>query len=470
MKKTLIFLSVVFAFLVSCQPEVALEGVRISPESLEFLEGAQAKKIYLYLYPNHTTETDVRWVSDPEGIVEVSEDGMVTPLTPGTAEISAVYGDKRFGNCKVTVLPFIHVTSISLDKETLSCPLGSTAQLTATLLPEDCSNPGLTWSSSDETVVKVSSAGEIETIAKGKAVITATAVDGGLTAQCDVEVTYKYVTGLTISPDKITINLGGASKQLEAVIEPADASNPAVIWTSLDESVVTVDKNGIISAVSVGTADVRVTSVENDKLTAICTVTVAKEQTLGPNLVKNPGFENPNDAATDVIAADWYQVPEDWFIEYYGQTKVEFPAKASRSNGEFFISGNGKDVKDILTGEYAGRLPAAGTSGLYQLIDVNPGSEYSYSINIVIKKVNNNQSIKNNESLKILSEDGMTLYSFVPMPDASKDKQKQTLTGSVTIPDGVNQVRIQLDSRDAGKAPNRAPLILFDECTFCELQ
>lgn len=82
---------------------------------------------------------------------------------------------------------YIHVTSISLDRTSLSIPLGRTKTLTATILPEDATNKTITWTSSNPDVATVY-LGQVTPVQTGSCTITATAYDGGLTATCEVTV------------------------------------------------------------------------------------------------------------------------------------------------------------------------------------------------------------------------------------------------------------------------------------------
>ena len=81
-----------------------------------------------------------------------------------------------------------------------------------------------------------------------------------------------HVTGVSISPDSATVNVG-ATLQLTANITPTDATNKNVTWSSSDESVATVNTDGIITGVSAGTSVITVTTVEGG-FEAQCTVIV----------------------------------------------------------------------------------------------------------------------------------------------------------------------------------------------------
>lgn len=87
------------------------------------------------------------------------------------------------------------VTSVTLNKTTLSLDAGKTGKLTATVLPDSAADKSITWSSSKTDVASVSSNGTVTAKKAGTAVITATATNGK-SASCTVT-----VTGGTTDPD-----------------------------------------------------------------------------------------------------------------------------------------------------------------------------------------------------------------------------------------------------------------------------
>ena len=96
------------------------------------------------------------------------------------------------------------VTGVALNKNAMELQVGKTETLTATVTPENASEPGVTWTSSDATVATVNENGVVSAVAKGTAIITATA--GGKPAACTVTVKaasggYYYYPGSTTTTD-----------------------------------------------------------------------------------------------------------------------------------------------------------------------------------------------------------------------------------------------------------------------------
>ena len=82
----------------------------------------------------------------------------------------------------------VHVESVSLSEESLTLTEGDSAQLTATVLPEEADDKSVEWSSSDDDIATVDASGLVTAVTAGTATITVTTVDGGFTATCEVTV------------------------------------------------------------------------------------------------------------------------------------------------------------------------------------------------------------------------------------------------------------------------------------------
>ena len=201
--------------------EVAVNGVHISLSSLTLNYGEEATLTAIVL-PASATNRTVTWSSSDPSVASVSENGVVSAVGIGTATITVTTVDGGFSSsCAITVTG-ISVESVSLDKTSLTIGKDGTAQLTATVLPANASNPAITWESSDETIATVSENGVVTGIKAGTATITVTTADGGKTATCAVTVEmaiagHAFVEmGVTTADGKVlkwaTMNVGANSE------------------------------------------------------------------------------------------------------------------------------------------------------------------------------------------------------------------------------------------------------------------
>ena len=257
--------------------EIPVSGVSLNKESIVITEG-DTETLVATVLPENSTNPSVKWSSSNNNIATVSGDGVVNAVSEGNAIITVTTEDGEYtATCNVKVEPkVIKVTDVVLSDEDgkISIIEGDTAKLTATVLPLDATNQNVTWTSSNNNVAIVSSEGIITAIAPGTADITVTTKDGGFTDTCKVTVTKKIinVSSVTITPTTTTIVEGGTTT-LKATINPSNATNPNITWTSSNEEVATVSEMGVVTAKKEGTAVITVKTVDGNKI-ATCEVNV----------------------------------------------------------------------------------------------------------------------------------------------------------------------------------------------------
>ena len=225
------------------------------------------------VYPNSTSDKSVSWSSDNSAVATVSSDGLVTPISTGTATITVRTedGSNLTAQCIVTVKQY--ATSISLSETDVTICTGNTLQLAATVSPSTTSNPSVTWSSSKTSVATVSSIGLVTAKSTGTAVITAKTADGSnLSASCNVTVK-QLSTSISLNKTSATLYLD-QTVQLTATVSPSNATDKSVVWSSSDNSVATVTSTGLVTAIAPGNAVITATTVDGSNLSATCAITV----------------------------------------------------------------------------------------------------------------------------------------------------------------------------------------------------
>ena len=227
--------------------------------------------------PAAASNKTVSWTSSNNAVATVNSNGLVTALTAGSAIITATTtdGTNLSASCNVTV-SIIPVTTVSLNKTSLTLDIDENYQLVASVYPSNATYKTLTWSSSNNAVATVSSDGLITPRSPGEATITATTTDGtNLTASCQVTVV-KRIKSISLSESSLTLIMPETT-QLFANITPSDATNASLYWTSTNTSVATVDANGLVTSVGVGSATIKATTRDGSNLTASCQVTVKRQ-------------------------------------------------------------------------------------------------------------------------------------------------------------------------------------------------
>lgn len=151
------------------------------------------------------------------------------------------------------------VTGVTLSSTSKTMMKNEMSWLTASVSPSNSAYADVTWTSSDTSVVTVSSKGIVSAISAGSATITATVDDKSATCAITVQ---QPVTKVTLSSASKQMTVGN-TETFSATVTPGNAANVQVTWTSTDASVATVDSTGKVTAKSVGIAVIMATADGN---------------------------------------------------------------------------------------------------------------------------------------------------------------------------------------------------------------
>lgn len=270
----------------------------------------------------------IEWTSSDEEVVTVDATGLITAVGAGEADVTASAKDVNISSTthvKVVITP----TGVEAPEALELVTNGENSKnLDAKMTPEDATEVKLAYESSDESVATVDENGLVTAVADGECTITtyvvadapATAetatqeaaavvtdeekttedenseattdsetvtvpdnldsafgvVPDGLSATTKVTVTTK-VEGITLDKTEGILNVGN-TVTITATVAPEVATNPAVTWSSSDESVATVDETGKITAVAVGNATITATSEDDSSVSANYELTVQQKK------------------------------------------------------------------------------------------------------------------------------------------------------------------------------------------------
>lgn len=270
----------------------------------------------------------IEWTSSDEEVVTVDATGLITAVGAGEADVTASAKDVNISSTthvKVVITP----TGVEAP-ETLELVTNgeNSKNLDAKIVPEDATEVKLAYTSSDDSVATVDENGLVTAVADGECTITtyvvadapataetatqetaavvtdeetptegenseATAdsetvtvpdnldaafgvVPEGLSATTKVTVTTK-VESITLDKTEGILNVGN-TVTITATVAPEAATNPAVTWSSNDESVATVNETGKVTAVAVGNATITATSEDDRSVSADYELTVQQKK------------------------------------------------------------------------------------------------------------------------------------------------------------------------------------------------
>ena len=271
--------------LIGCTEEptpIQVVSVSLDSMSMTLMEG-DTQVLTATVSPSNAANQKVIWSSSNSSVASV-KDGLVSAIKPGNARITVKSDDGgKTATCEVLVSAKVYpVTGVSLNKSSVTLTEGESLTLTATVNPSNATNKNVSWKSSNASVATVSD-GKVTAVKAGSATITVTTEDGSKTATCSVTVSAKVytVTGVSISKTSAEIVVGN-KLQLKATVNPSNATNKNVSWTSSNTSVATVNSRGEVSSLMPGSANIVVTT-EDGRYTAICKIKVVKRTVSGGN-------------------------------------------------------------------------------------------------------------------------------------------------------------------------------------------
>lgn len=250
---------------------VGVTGVKLSSTALTVPRG-ESRMLTAIISPSNATDQTVTFASSDSKVAYVNAAGQITGRKNGTAVITVKTADGSFkASCTVTVVTY--ATSVSIDYKSVSLNVGKTKTLTAKVKPNYVSNSSIKWSSTNKKVATVNKKGKITAVAAGTAVIKATSGDGKAYAVCSVTV-IQPVKSVKFSEKSYSVKIGQL-KVLSAVVSPADATYNTITWSSSNEKIATVDKDGVVKGLKKGTVTITA-SCENGRVKATCKVHVKK--------------------------------------------------------------------------------------------------------------------------------------------------------------------------------------------------
>jgi len=227
------------------------------------------------LLPLETTDPTVEWFCSDSTVIAFDLTGRCYAVGLGSAYIviSTVDGSNISDTCFFTVNPIL-AESITLSRTDTTLHVEDFFSLSCTVLPANTTDPAVSWTSSDSAIVSVDNRGRCRARNLGSAVITVSTLDGsGLSASCSVMVTPVLAESLVLSDTSITLTIGD-SAAISAQVFPANVTNPAVFFESLDAAIAQVDNNGNIKAVGVGNTFITVSTADGSGISAVCLVNV----------------------------------------------------------------------------------------------------------------------------------------------------------------------------------------------------
>ena len=283
------------------------------------------------LVPEHATAASIDWSIADESIAEweISAGSLyVTGLKNGTTTLTGE-GSGVTRTCKITV-EYVAVTGVSVTAAKSSVEIGEESSVSVNISPSGASNTNLSWEASPAGVIEFDPQSlKFTGIAVGTATIKATAIKDKVSGSCTVTVTEPKLKVSSanppadqfLCPDYSFTHLH-KTVQLNATM----GGNPAegITWSSSNEDVATVDKNGLVTAKGHGVCYIYAQSV-----TQKCSIDIWSASKTGYNLTLT--CSTPQYASADCYAI---QTDEEVAPDQYMDASFFDPAMFLKVDGE----------------------------------------------------------------------------------------------------------------------------------------
>lgn len=342
------------------------------------------------------------WSSSNNNIATVTTTGLVIAKQNGSVNIQAkaLDGSNVFATVTLTISnQLIRAQSIALSTinnvQSINTPNG-TLQINANIMPLDASSRIAGWSSSNTAVARVNNFGLVTALGNGTTLITARTLDGSdWTNTFTVSVTNQSVNN-TVFEIQAPNNLSSISTPRGTLALQANFSNQPsaynnVAWSSSDNTIATVNHQGLVTAIKNGTVVITATTLDGNFTTRNRTITITNQ----PELVSRIQLQAPNGSLNLSTAFEVQNIPNQvtnasaqnrtlkWYSDDAALVSID-------SNGQvrawrdgivkiYALSTDGSNIKDSLTFQisnqyiYAQSLQLSAQTGINE-IDINGGT------------------------------------------------------------------------------------------------
>lgn len=240
------------------------------------------------------------------------------------------------------------IEQIKLQSQKLNLEKEETKRLSFTCTPHDAEDTRVTWSSSNNEVVKVSNAGDVTAIKPGKAFVYAVSVvDSKVKDSCEI-VVLQHIQSFTIEPATVLLTKLGDRIKLQTKIQPGDATDKSIRWNSSNQSVCTVTNDGTV--IATGNGSTVVLAYTNDgNIPATCVVTVNTEITGIDNVETTPAVQKSSNGITlRTVLGKYIRIYNSQGTIIYKQRADKDVFELPMSKGMYLIQIDNNVIKIVL--------------------------------------------------------------------------------------------------------------------------
>ena len=282
----------------------AVTGVTLDRTTLS-LEMGETATLLATVLPEDARDKTVTWSSGNTAVATVDQQGKITTVSPGTAQITVTTKDGSFSaSCALTVVErIVPITSISYAEKgtTVKMNMGESYNIRVKVSPDDATeqitvspaiNCPVVCEANKETGTSYWNVLVTALYKTGTGAIFIDSASGNYSTQVMFSISKINVTGIELDRTEATMRVG-QTMTLTPTITPSNASIKTVRWESSDSSVGYVSQSGIVTAKSAGKVRITARSSDNNAIVATCTILI-RSTTVDPGTSEGVGFEDWN--------------------------------------------------------------------------------------------------------------------------------------------------------------------------------
>ena len=245
---------------------INLQSIAFKQKKLSLTLGETVKDLVTFTPENATTDPTLEWRIEDPAVVSVDDLGRLTAEKVGSTKVYATSkAINQTISLDVEVVNKVSVSGLTLSKSNLLLSVNEKHTLSVSILPDNATEKGVRWSSSDDAIATVTENGEVTAKKVGECTITVKSKEKGSdvkkTCLVRVDATVTKVLAIAVAPKSKTLKVG-ESFTLSAVVAPNNASEQGVTWSSSNEEVATISQTGELTAKAIGNVTIVAKSKE----------------------------------------------------------------------------------------------------------------------------------------------------------------------------------------------------------------
>ena len=259
--------------------DIPVDSIMLSDNNINMKMGDSYKLNYTVM-PANATDKDVK-ISYDQNKLMIDDDGNIKALKSGVAKVEIVSNNGKSAVLNINISPAeIKLEAIKLNVNSLKMLKGDNYSLIASVNPGNATDKTIKWNSSDSNVVSVDNKGNLTAVNNGKAIVSVESVNNpNIIDKCEIVVSESViqVKKLIIDQSKLSMIVGDV-KKLSVSIEPTNATDKNIEWSSSNRKIADIDKNGNVIAVSEGVATITAVSKANPKIKVSSEISISKKE------------------------------------------------------------------------------------------------------------------------------------------------------------------------------------------------